>query len=282
MRTAVLISIAMYAFVFSPHLMAEKTESAGTAPSFQFRGIAEAGFLAVLSHQVQFGKDGTDFDYVADGGQDVLFPVTRFSVEMDVGSRNTFILLYQPLRIESQAFLEKDAVFDGLTFSGSTGINCLYSFPFYRASYLREFLPDSRRYKFAAGLSLQIRNALISFESTDGTRYRTNGGIGLVPAFKLRSKANLDKRFYIELEADGIYAPVSYLNGSTNEIVGAILDAGLRIGAKVREPGTVFVGVRYLGGGATGTSTQDVWPGDGYVRNWLHFLIVSTGYILDF
>jgi hypothetical protein len=282
MNKHLLISIVICAIVFPCHSMALETESSGKAPSFQFRGIAETGFLAVLSHQVQFGKKGTDFDYVADGGQDVLFPVTRFSVEMDVGSRNTFILLYQPLRIESQAFLEYDAVFDDLTYPGSTGIKCLYSFPFYRASYLREFLPENRTYKLALGVSLQIRNALISFESTDGRRYRTNGGIGLVPALKLRSKANLDKRFYIELEADGIYAPVSYLNGSTNEIVGAILDAGLRIGAKVREPGTVFVGIRYLGGGATGTSTQDVWPGDGYVKNWLHFLIVSTGYICEF
>lgn len=89
------------------------------------------------------------------------------------------------------------------------------------------------------------------------------------------------ERFYAELEADGIYAPVSYLNGSDNEIVGAILDASLRAGLKVNKPGTVFINLRYLGGGATGTSTRDIWPGDGYVKNWLHFLTFSAGVIVD-
>jgi hypothetical protein len=50
-----------------------------------FRGVVEAGFVSVLSHHIQFSKNGTDFDYVDNGGQDVLFPVTRFSAEMDVG-----------------------------------------------------------------------------------------------------------------------------------------------------------------------------------------------------
>ncbi len=55
----------------------------------QFRCLAEFGFLNVLSHKIQFGKSGTKFDYVENGGQDVLFPATRFSAEMDIGKRNT-------------------------------------------------------------------------------------------------------------------------------------------------------------------------------------------------
>jgi hypothetical protein len=255
--------------------------SAADNGQVQFRGVVEAGFLSVLSHQIQFSKSGTNFDYVANGGQDVLFAVTRFSAEMDIGKRNTFILLYQPLRVETKSLLENDLSVDNLTFPGSTGITCLYSFPFYRASYLRELLSENSRYKLAIGLSLQIRNATISFESTDGTGYRTNRDVGLVPAFKLRGQANLTERYFIGLEADGIYAPVSYLNGSDNEVVGAILDASARAGAKV-QLGTLFVNARYLGGGATGTSTREIWPGDGYVKNWLHFLIMSTGFIYHF
>lgn len=247
----------------------------------QFRGVAEFGFLSVLSHRIQFSKSGTDFDYVENGGQDVLFSATRFSAEMDVGKRNTFILLYQPLRIETQNLLENDLNVDNLTFPDSTGIKCLYDFPFYRASYLRQLLSENSRYKLAIGLSLQIRNATISFESTDGSRYRTNRDVGLVPALKLRGEANVTERYFIGLEADGIYAPVSYLNGSDNEVVGAILDASVRAGAKV-QLGTLFVNARYLGGGATGTSTKEIWPGDGYVKNWLHFLIISTGFIYHF
>lgn len=243
----------------------------------RFRGIAESGFLAVLSHQVQFGKDGTDFDYVEAGGQDVLYPVSRFSLEAEAG-RHTVILLYQPLLIESEAFLKEDAVFDGQTFPEATGLKSTYGFPFYRASYLFQLFPGNPRHDLALGGTLQIRNARIVFESLDSSRLRRNSGVGLVPALKARGRSRFHERFFAEVEADGIYAPVSYLNGSDNEIVGAILDAAVRVGANVREPASLFLGVRYLGGGATGTSEDDDGPGDGYVKNWLHFAFFTVGF----
>jgi hypothetical protein len=62
--------------------------------------------------------------------------------------------------------------------------------------------------------------------------------------------------------------------------VGAILDASLRLGAEVNPQTDLYVNLRYLAGGAVGTDTGDVWPGDGYVKNWLHFLNISAGFIL--
>jgi hypothetical protein len=246
----------------------------------KFRGIAEIGFISVLAHQIQLGENGTYFNYVKDGGQDVLFPSSRFSIELNYNKRNTFIILYQPLRLETQSLLRTDLVANDITFPASTGINCLYNFPFYRVSYLRELTKDNEKFNLAIGLSLQIRNATISFESTDGGLYTDNRGIGPVPALKIRSKLKINKCFYSEIEADGIYAPVSYLNGSDNEIVGAILDASLRFGAEVNVLTNIFLNIRYLGGGATGTDTGDVWPGDGYVKNWLNFLNISAGFVL--
>lgn len=247
---------------------------------FKFRAVAEAGFISVLAHHIQLGESGTYFDYVKDGGQDVLFPSTRFSIEMDLNKRNTFILLYQPLRLETQSLLRNDFVANGIAFPASSGISSLYNFPFYRFSYLRELTKTEGDFNIAIGVSLQLRNATISFESTDGWLYTDNRGIGPVPALKLRSRLNLNKCFYTEFEADGIYAPVSYLNGSDNEIVGAILDASLRFGAEVNVLTNMFLNIRYLGGGATGTDTGDVWPGDGYVKNWLNFLNISAGFVL--
>ena len=246
----------------------------------KFRAVAEVGFTSVLAHKIQLGENGSYFNYVKDGGQDVLFATTRFSIEAEVNKRNTFILLYQPLRIETQALLRTDVVFNNITFPASSGINCLYNFPFYRFSYLRELTRNREDFNFAIGGSLQIRNATISFESTDGALYTDNRGIGPVPALKIRSKLRLNRLLYSEFEADGIYAPVSYLNGSDNEIVGAILDASLRLGADVNAMTSMFLNIRYLGGGATGTDTGDVWPGDGYVKNWLNILNISAGFIL--
>lgn len=274
-----LISIV---FVFSCNLNAQNinTELSCDTARLRFRAVAEIGFVAVLAHHIQVGEPGTYFDYVQAGGQDVLFPTTRFSLEMDVKRRNTFILLYQPLRLETQSLLRDDVVLNGLTFPGSTGIRCLYNFPFYRLSYLRELTREKKNFSFAIGGSLQIRNATITFESVDGRLYTDNRGIGPVPALKIRSRIDFNNCFYSEFEADGIYAPVSYLNGSDNEIVGAILDASLRTGAKVNSMTNMFLNLRYLGGGAIGTDTGDVWPGDGYVKNWLNFLNVTAGFVL--
>ncbi|MEE4214451.1 MAG: hypothetical protein V2I34_05255, partial [Bacteroidales bacterium] len=203
------------------------TEFGCDSSKVKFRAVAEIGFISVLAHKIQLGEGGTYFNYVKDGGQDVLFPSTRLSLEIDINKRNTLIFLYQPLRVETQALLRNDLVANGVTFPASTGIKSLYNFPFYRFSYLRELSPDNEKFDFAIGGSLQIRNATISFESTDGILYTDNRGIGPVPALKIRSRLQLSKCIYSEFEADGIYAPVSYLNGSDNEIVGAILDASL-------------------------------------------------------
>ena len=268
--------LAILTLTLAPPLSSQEAVDPKARNGLRFRGIAESGFLTVLSHQVQFGKEGTDFDYVEAGGQDVLFPVSRFSLEAEAG-RHTLILLYQPLVLESEEILRDDAVFDGLAFPQSTGIRSSYGFPFYRASYLYQLFPENPRTDLALGGTLQIRNATIVFESTDGSRLRRNSGVGLVPALKMRGRTRFHERFFAEVEADGIYAPVSYLNGSDTEIVGAILDAAARIGAEVREPASLFMGVRYLGGGATGTSEDDDGPGDGYVKNWLHIMFFTVG-----
>lgn len=249
--------------------------------NLKFRAIAELGFVGVLDHKIQFSNSGTYFDYRRDGGQDVLFPVSRFSVEVDFKKRNTLTFLYQPLRLETQVLLNEDLIVDDGLFAQGTSVKLLYNFPFYRLSYLRELLPKKANYSLGIGGTVQIRNATISFESADGSLYRTNRDVGIVPALKIRGKANLNRLFFLEMEADGIYAPVSYLNGSDNEVVGAILDASVRGGLKIAEPVTAFLNLRYLGGGAVGTSDNVKGPGDGYVKNWLHFSTVSLGFVYE-
>lgn len=217
-----------------------------------------------------------------DGGQDVLFPVSRLSLELEWKKRNTLVFLYQPLRLETQVLLNEDLIVDDMVYPANTSANLLYNFPFYRVSYLRELIQNPENFQFAIGGTLQLRNATISFESTDGTRFRTNRELGPVPALKLRSKLDLNKNVYMELETDGIYAPVSYLNGSDNEVVGAILDASLRTVIQLNEPVKSFINLRYSGGGAVGTSDDNQGPGDGYVRNWLNFGTVTIGFVYDF
>ena len=251
-------------------------------PNLALRAVAELGFVGVLAHNIQFSNSGSRIDYVQEGGQDVLFPVSRLSLELDLKPKNTLIFLYQPLRLESTALLSRDLSVDGLTFPAGTSVNFLYDFPFFRLSYLRELASENDKFDFAVGLSLQIRNATISFESTDGSLFRSNRDIGPVPILKLRTRYRFNALTYTEVEADGFYAPISYLNGSDNEVVGAILDASLRQGLQVSEEVGAFLNLRYLGGGAVGTSDDDPGPGDGYTRNWLNFLTVTCGVVYAF
>jgi hypothetical protein len=272
-------NLLLFTLIFSVHGLYGQEDT--LKKKFEFTAVAELGFLSVLDHKVQFGNSGTYFDYRKEGGQDVLFPVSRLSLEFKT-VRSTFYLLYQPLRIESQVLLQNDLIVDDQLFIKGSSLKLLYSFPFYRFSYTRELFPNRTKFNFALGASIQIRNATISFESTDGSLFRTNRDVGLVPALKLRTNYHLNDRFYLEIEADGIYAPISYLNGSDNEVVGAILDASLRGGAHIVDHVDGFLNFRYLGGGAVGTSDDTEGPGDGYVKNWLHFGIVTVGFNYHF
>ncbi len=150
------------------------------------------------------------------------------------------------------------------------------AFPF-GVSWLYDFNPDPER-DVAAGISFQIRNATIRFTSLDGKLIRTNRDVGPVPILKFRHRLPLAGDFWWGSELDGFYAPVSYLNGSDEEVVGAILDASLRAGTSVLERGDLFLNLRYLGGGAVGSNSDETGPGDGYVKNWLHFFTTSVGF----
>ena len=77
-------------------------------------------------------------------------------------------------------------------------------------------------------------------------------------------------------EADAIYAPIKYINGSDTDVEGAFFDLSLRAGYLVVRSLDLFFNVRYIGGGAEGTGDDD-GPGDGYKSNWLHFLTFSIG-----
>ena len=59
----------------------------------------EIGFLAPLSHKIKFGKAGTDFDYISDGGQDNLFRYTRWEMNFRGHNKHNFRLLFQPFDV---------------------------------------------------------------------------------------------------------------------------------------------------------------------------------------
>jgi hypothetical protein len=243
----------------------------------EIKAVAELGTLAPITHTIQFDKTGTVFDYVNEGGQDNLFLFSRISLEMAIDRKHTVILLYQPLTIETSVLLQNDLSLDKELFPAGTPMNLLYGFDFYRVSYLYDFWYKYPDRQIAIGGSLQLRNATLNFTSADGTKSRTNRDVGPVPLLKFRIKYTFDTDWWIGGEIDAIYAPVKYINGSNTDVVGALIDANVRVGLPINDYSSTFLNLRYLAGGAEGTSQNNPGPGDGFTANWLQFLTLSAG-----
>jgi len=168
-------------------------------------------------------------------------------------------------------------VVDEALFVAGTPLKIKYGFPFYRLSYLYDFFDDDRR-ELSIGVSIQIRNATINFESANGEQLKGYNDIGIVPLLKARGRYQFESGFFMGFEIDGVYAPIEGINGSDNSVVGSLVDGSVRVGVKLPLPykAETFLNVRYLGGGATGQSDPEDFS-DGYTRNWLHFVTVSLG-----
>jgi len=138
-------------------------------PNVEWSLSAELGFLAVVSHIVQFGEDGSRFNYRSEGGQDVLFPFFRLSTDLKFKGRHAVIFLYQPLKLAGETVLNQDAVFDDVLFPAGTPLNSVYGFPFWRLSYAYDFLRRAGD-EVSIGFGLQLRDATITF--TLGVEFR--------------------------------------------------------------------------------------------------------------
>jgi hypothetical protein len=246
---------------------------------YKFKLSYEKGFLDVLKHTIQFGSNGTNFNYVSEGGQDVLFPYERYSAEVKIHNRHNLIFLIQPFDLNTRSLLSRDVTIDNLTFPEGTPLKCRYGFTFYRISYLYDF--DGREDRETAiGLSFQIRNADIIFESIDGSLFRRNSNVGPVPILKFRGQYPLKNGLWIGTEIDGFYASGRYITGSENDFEGAILDASIRIGVSLNKCMGTFFNIRYIGGGSKGTEENAPGPGDGYTDNWIKASSISLGFYI--
>lgn len=247
--------------------------------NFEWRGVAELGTLSVIEHTIQFGEQGTKFDYVRDGGQNILSLFQRLSAEIHLKPRHTFIALIQPLTVNTDVTLQRNLQVDSTLFAAGTPMNLRYGFDFYRLSWLYDLWPRASR-ELSLGLSLQLRNASIAFGSQDGEQFRVYRDLGPVPALKLRTRFPLGRATWFGAEVDGLYAQGRFVTGSTNvesSFKGAILDASVRYGMSLNDALDGFVNLRYLGGGASGGQISPENPGDGYTDNWLGTVALTLG-----
>ncbi len=239
---------------------------------------AELGALAPLSNRLQIGEEGTYVDIPRQLAQDVLFPFVRLQADLDVGwaRRHTIALLYQPLDLRSVVAPAEDLQVGEVVFPAGEAVSFRYGFSFWRGTWLYDLAPDPDR-ELALGLGLQIRNASIVYAALDGSRAVATTDIGPVPLLVVRTRHALTEGLWIAGEASGVWAPIEGLNLSTSPVEGAIADVSVKLGLAGPQGADAFLGLRYLGGGAVGTSGDPAPFTDGFTRNWLHFAILSLG-----
>lgn len=250
-------------------------------PGIQLRPELEAGFLGVFAHHLQLDSQGTYFDLKNDGGQSTLFPFFRLQADLALGGRHHVDLVMQPLDLRSEVYLERDLVVDKALYPTGSAVDIRYGFDFYRATYRYDLLPRSDR-ELSLGGGLQLRDADIIYTSGDGTLRRENRNVGPVPLLTAQWEQRFDDGTWLGVEASGFYASFKVLNGSAvSEITGAIYDTSLKMGFDVRGPVDSWLNVRFVGGGAEGTSANPDGPSDGYTKNWLHATTISLGLAFD-
>ena len=242
--------------------------------SFQFHAVTEIGFAKALSNTIQFGRTGTPFNYVTEGGEDILFPFGRLTAEAQFLKHHEIIFLIQPLDVQTQVALKNDLLVDSVLFPAGTPMDLKYGFDFYRVSYLYDFASQPDR-EIAVGLSVQLRNASIIFASQDGRLFHSNQDLGIVPALKFRARLPLDRRSWVGTEIDGVYVSGRWISGSKYDFTGALLDGTVRYGRKLNDWLDAFIGIRYLGGGASGSQGHSA---NDYTNNWLHTATLTLGF----
>lgn len=244
----------------------------------------ETGAVKVLKNTIQIGENSTNFDFITQGGEEILFPFQRFTGNVVLGNRHNVVLLYQPLEITTKVDIKENVTIDTTTFPAGDSLQIKYGFPFWRLSYVYDFV-STESLVLGAGLSLQLRNASIIFESLETGDLTTSQNLGPVPIIKTWGSYRFDNGLFAGFEVDGFYASSAFFNGADFDFEGSILDASVRVGLELRDEADGYLNLRFLGGHAAGTSEYPdrYWSESvsDYTTNYLASLSLTLGFILD-
>ena len=193
--------IALFALATSSFAAAAEPDGDQIAinPEGKFYSLAahyEIGFLAPLNTRFNIRKTVRWSITLRTGGKTTFSPSIDF-LDWLVG-KNTFVLLYQPLDIQTEVNARQDYVIENERFSKGEPMRFRFSFPFSEGHTSTTFSNDPSL-DLEIGGSLQLRNARIEFATLDGERFRSSRDVGPVPLMKLRVKKNRGIRVVVRL-----------------------------------------------------------------------------------
>lgn len=229
-------------------------------PSFKPFIETEQGAIAILSHTYQNGNfkgENPTFDFVKQGGQDNMYPFSRYAVGATIADNHRLWFTYQPLNLVTNVSFQEDVTIGNRVFdlaNGRESMQLTYSFPFYRATYTYDLLSKVENAVLGVGIAMQIRNVSIRFIPLDGSDAFVAQNVGIVPALALYSEYRFPFGLTLSADIAGSYANSSFFNGATYAFSGSILDASLRMAYDLPNGFALFGTLRYFGGTSDGKS----------------------------
>ncbi len=160
----------------------------------------------------------------------------RLNLHYLITPRHEVSLLYSPLTIKPKGTLDFDVKFMGEDFVANEKIDAVYRFDSYRAQYLYRFINQNIGIR-AIGVSLKVRDAVISLENEDTYAEKTNTGI--VPLIGFEFGYDFSDDFAVQLKGEALASPY----GRAEDIL-------LSARYKLRDGYTVYAGYRFLEGGS--------------------------------
>lgn len=247
--------------------------------SFSVFAETEQGTIALLHHTYQNGTGGDDFDFIKQGGQNNLYPFSRYSIGATIAENHRLWFTYQPLLLQTAVNFPSAVTIGDKDYIGPMELT--YSFPFYRMTYTYDLLGNYEQAYLGLGLALQIRNASIQFKQVDGSELFVSQNVGLVPAIALYSEYRFDWGLTLSADIAGIWASSAIINGADFEFEGSILDASLRMSWALKDGVSLFGNTRFFGGTAKGSSENinKTWTDaiEPYTKNNIASMTFSAG-----
>lgn len=224
-------------------------------PSKGFEFDIESGGMFVRYSDVQIPKStGTLISLSDELETDPAFFI-RGRLSYYFNKNHMISVLIAPLQLKASGNIDREVVFEGVSFDPNVTLNSVYKFNSYRFTYQYfRYLADDLY--FGIGLSAKIRDALISI--ADSSRESEKTDLGFVPLIKFNLTWYFLEPLALVLDGDALAAPQGRAEDVSLALVGNInKNAALKLGYRVLEGGSdvevvySFTWINYVFAGAT-------------------------------
>jgi hypothetical protein len=173
-------------------------------PSEGFEVDIESGGMFVSYSDVQIPKStGTLISLSDELKTDPAFFI-RGRISYYFNKNHMISVLIAPLKLEASGNIDREVVFEGVSFNPNVTLNSVYKFNSYRFTY-QYFRYLSDDFYFGIGLTAKVRDALISIADSIHKSEKTD--LGFVPLIKFNLTWQFLEPLALVLDGDALAAP---------------------------------------------------------------------------